>query len=149
LWEFASDVLERHGLAVVVILATYAGLGIIVRELWVRLHERTTAIETERVAHTKALLLEREERTKAVIAEREARAAMRAEHERELTAMREQLAVEAQRYAQRFDALHERRNEDLREVLRESLDHMAATREAVGKITEAMGTLRDVLRRPA
>lgn len=76
-------------------------------------------------------------------------AAMRAEHERELTAMREQLAVEAQRYAQRFDALHERRNEDLREVLRESLDHMAATREAVGKITEAMGTLRDVLRRPA
>lgn len=147
MWEFASTVLERHGLAMVVILATYAGLGIVVRELWLRLQESALAVKTERAAYTKELLLEREERTKAIIAERETRAAMRAEHERELTALREQAAVEAQRYAQRLDALHERRNEDLREVLRESLGHMAATRESVGKITEAMGTLRDVLRR--
>ena len=147
MWEVLRVVLGRHGAVVEIVLATYVGLGVIVRELWKRLQESAEQLKAERDAHAKGVLAEREALGKAVLLERETRAAMRAEHERELTGLREQIALEALRYAQRLDTLHERRNDDLREVLRESLDHMAATREAVGKITEAMGTLRDVLRR--
>lgn len=147
MWEFFRVVLDRYGVVVVIVLAVSAGLSVIVRELWKRLQESAEQLKVERDAHAKSILAEREALGKAVLLEREARAAMRAEHERELTGLREQIALEALRYAQRLDTLHERRNEDLREVLRESLDHMSATRESVGKITEAMGTLRDVLRR--
>jgi hypothetical protein len=161
-WEFLRSVLEQHGLAAVLVLATYAGLGYAIRELWKRLHaERDEgakrdaasieAVKKREKEHTDAL--ERVSRDAAAREaqllrdEHEKRSAMRAEHDKELALLREQLRVDAKDFAGRLDQLQDRRNEELREVLRESLEHMAATRSSVEKITEAMSTLRDIVRR--
>lgn len=140
MWEFLGNVLEQYGLAVVVIFATYAGLGIAIRELWKRLHtERDDAGKIAK-AHEEAI-------AKILRDEHEKRGTMRSEHEREIAQLRGQLLGDAARFAERLDQLQEKRNDELREVLRESLEHMGATRGSVEKITEAMSTLRDLLRR--
>jgi DNA anti-recombination protein RmuC len=150
-WEFLGGIAERHGLAALIVIATYAGLGVAIRELWKRLHTERDAHEALEKAHDEALAKLGKEHTEALAKvlreEFEKRSAMRTEVEREIAMLRGQLHGEAAKHAERLDVLHEKRTDELRDVLREALEHMGATRSSVEKITEAMSTLRDVVRR--
>jgi DNA anti-recombination protein RmuC len=150
-WEFLGSVLEQHGLAAVLVLATYAGLGFAIRELWKRLHTERDEATKRGKEHAEAL-----EKIAAAAAVREAallrdehekRSLMRAEHERELSKLQAAVLADSKEFAARLHQLQDRRNDELREILRESLEHMGETRASVEKITEAMSTLREVVRR--
>jgi len=158
MWEFLSRVLEQHGLLAVIVLATYAGLGFACRELWLRGNAAHDGLAKAHKEHGDALAVAQghaQGREAALLLhENNKRAAMRTEHERELQILRDQIveahkqhAARLEHHVDRLDQLHEKRNEELREVLSASLEHIGATRASVEKITDAMQTLKDVVRR--
>lgn len=150
MWEFAQQLLEQYGLMAVIVLATYAGLGAAIRALWIRLATAQDATTKAAKEHTEAIAKEKHDailrEAQLLREEHEKRSAMRTEHEKELTELREQQKAEARYYAERLDTLQEKRNDELRDVLRESLEHIASTRQSVDKITDTMSALRDVIR---
>ena len=139
MWEFLGRVLEQHGLAAVVILATYGAGGYAMRELWKRANSAQDALAKAKDAAADSV-------AQTLREEHEKRRAMREEHEKEISELKEQMKAEARYFAERMESLHEKRNDELREVLREGLTHMGETRASVEKITEVMQTLRDVVR---
>jgi len=150
MWEFARQLLEQYGLAAVIVLGTYGGLGVAIRTLWLRLAAEQDASKKATKEHAEAVAKEKHDaalhEAQLLREEHEKRSAMRAEHEKELTELREQQKAEARYYAERLDTLQEKRNDELRDVLRESLEHIASTRQSVDKITDTMSALRDVIR---
>lgn len=58
-----------------------------------------------------------------------------------------ELHAETRLFAERIDALHEKRAQEMQGIVRESVGHIAATTNAVERINESMSTLRDVIRR--
>jgi len=120
-WEFFAEVLRTQGLLALVLLLTIGGLGVAVRHLWVRQNELVTEYEK---------LLEEMRRT----------------HAKELSEAREQLRIETRLFAERLDALHEKRAQEMQSMVREAVEHIAATSYAVERITDSMSILRDVIR---
>jgi hypothetical protein len=111
-WEFLGEVLERHGLASVISVAVIGAFGFAIRTLWLKNAELQCALVRGAAEQAQAVHV------------------IRADCERAVVHCRKQL-----------DALHERRNTETREILRENLVHIAETRAAVDRITEAVQEL--------
>jgi hypothetical protein len=140
-WEFLGTVLERHGLASAIAIGVIGSFGYAIRTLWLKNAELQAAVvkSSSDVGDRIATIQVRNA---------EQLAQSRVDCERDMLQFRDQLADSTLSFSRRLDELHEKRNTEMREVLREVVEHVGETRRSVDKITDSMQTLRELLRRP-
>lgn len=129
MWEFLTEILRTHGLAAVAVLAIVGGCIYAVVVLWQKNQE----------LHTEHRKLQDAEHLK--------RSEMREAHERELVEVRTKAFAELREYATKLDALHEKRAQESQAIVREAVSYIGATKASVDRITEAVQTLREVIRK--
>jgi len=121
-WEFFNQILERGGTAAVLFAATFGLFTVALRELWrvnARLQQQFAA---QQIAHERALKQKDGDHLERL---------------QELTEV----------YAERIDELQEKRVAETQAVTTEVVRHVAHTQQSVDKITVAMETLTEVMRR--
>jgi len=133
-WNFLSDVLEQAGIVAALYMLTLVGVAFGMRVLW--------------KAHTEALeklaKVQKEEAEKQIDARKSyeaERISMRDEHNKELRSALKAYQEAAAKYAERLDALQERRVTEMRDVTTKLVQHIASIDSTVGKL----GTAVDVL----
>lgn len=145
MWDFLSDVLEQAGVVAALYALTLLGVAFGIRVLW-KAHKEAL----EKLA--KVQKEEAEKRLEARKSQEAERENMREAHIKQLTSLRDEHekelkeALTAQRdaavnYAERLDALQERRVTEMRDVTTKVVQHISSIDTTVGKL----GTAVDVL----
>lgn len=146
MWDFLNNLLDKAGFVAVIYTVTVAGLGLAVHALWKKSAEK----EEERAQLAAKLEAAQAEKAAAVEAVRSAeierRSNMRKAFDEQLRIIAEERRAEAAAFASRLETVQERRVQDAHTTVREAIEHIAETRSAVDKITNAMSTLERVLR---
>lgn len=129
MWEFLRSALEAHGLNAVVLLVVVGGAGIAMRELWKK--------NQELGVHYRKMLQE----------EAQKRSEMRAAHDREIDSLRQELQLRTEAFAERLDELHEKRNAESRETIREIITVANEMRGAAATTAEVLTFMRETVSR--
>lgn len=149
MWEFLGTVLERHGLAAAVLIAVMIGSAVAIRTLYKRNQElgkeMADLVKTEHDKRSKM----RESTTAEIANLKEAYtseiAGMKEHHAQALARVQEEWRKDEARCATRIDELQERRVSEMQVFVREATQHVASTRQEIGKISRSMDVLTDVM----
>lgn len=145
MWDFLSDVLEQAGAVAALYALTLLGVAFGIRVLW----------KAHKEAMEKLAKVQKEEAEKRLEARKSyetERSSMREDHTKLLNSLRDEHDKElknalkahqeaAAKYAERLDALQERRVTEMRDVTAKVVQHIASIDTTVGKL----GTAVDVL----
>lgn len=129
MWEFLRSALETHGLSAVVLLAVIGGAGLAMRELWKKNQDLGVQFR------------------EALQAEGEKRQLMREVHEKEILSLRGEIQRKTEQYAERIDELHEKRNAESRETVREIMTVASDMKGAAATTAEVLTFMRETISR--
>jgi DNA anti-recombination protein RmuC len=148
-WEFLGEVLEKHGLAAIVILAALGGCGYLIYHLFRRNKDLTDKLVGDSKAHevsTKHAEVEHQKALRKVIEAYEGK--LRDNQEgfaRRLAAVQEKCSEEAQNYSKKLDDLHEKRLNEMKEVVTEVVTSASKSNAAVERISLTMDLFKDMM----
>ena len=151
MWEFLGNVAGTYGFGALIALIALGGMGFAVRELWKRNKELANGPTSKRMEAI-------EDQLKELVRVGGDIRTLRDEHGIQLAALRkeftERLTVvqgarqdETAAYARRVDELQEKRLSEMKEVVTAVVRSSIETNTAVGKISDTMDTLTDVMAR--
>jgi len=144
-WDFLSEVLEQAGVVATLYVLTLLGVAFGMRMLWKAHKEALEKLaDVQREEADKRLKLREAyeaERDSMREAHSKVIAALNDEHDRELKDALNGRHDDAAKYAERLDALQERRVTEVRDVTTKVVQHIASIDTTVGKL----GTAVDVL----
>lgn len=134
MWDLLIEVLRAEGFVALVVGGVVLGLAFGLSKLWARIldleREKASAIADAERARTEA------HREHAEIIER---------YEARLGAIASERQRDALTFAEKLEALQEKRVRDTTEIIREAITHISETRNSVERIADAVQTLRAVI----
>lgn len=145
MWEFLTGVLEQAGAVAALFFVTLLGAGAALRALWKANQQALAKVaEIQKEESGKRIEMRKAheaDRAKLLAAHTEELKALRDEHDRELRGIIEARKDDAATYAQRLDALQERRVTETRDVTTKVVQHIASIDTTVGKLGAAIDML--------
>lgn len=134
MWDLLIEVLRAEGFVALVVGGVVLGLAFGLSKLWARIldleKEKAEALADAERARTEA------RRAHAEIVER---------YEAKLGVISGERQRDALAYAEKLEALQEKRVRDTTEIIREAITHISETRNSVERIADAVQTLRAVI----